>query len=100
MGLYHDFLAKISGNTLMQRFLAAQVRSMNHARGIGTSGDFSTDGEFVVFDLIRKNCQPPYCIFDVGSNSGQFLEHVLNLITSWFRQLATALLRNQTLHPR
>ncbi|MFZ5502723.1 MAG: FkbM family methyltransferase [Pseudomonadota bacterium] len=78
MGLYHDFLAKISGNKLMQRFLAAQVRSMNHARGIGTSGDFSSDGEFVVFDLLRKNCQPPYCIFDVGSNSGQFLEHVLN----------------------
>ena len=62
----------------MQRFLAAQVRTMNHAMGIGTSGEFSTDGEFIVFDLIKRNCKPPYCIFDVGSNKGQFLEYVLN----------------------
>ena len=78
MGLYKNLLTKISGNAFMQRLLAAQVRTMNHAMGIGTSGDFSNDGEFVVFDLIRRNCQPPYCIFDVGSNKGQFLEYVLN----------------------
>lgn len=78
MGLYKSFLTKISRNGFVQHLLAAQVRSMNHARGIGTSGDFNTDGEFIVFDLIKKYPQPPYCIFDVGSNKGQFLECALN----------------------
>jgi len=78
MGLYKQFLTKISGNAFVQRLLAAQARDMNHAMGIGTSGDFSNDGEFIVFDLIRKSCQPPYCIFDVGSNKGQFLAYALN----------------------
>lgn len=80
MGLYKDFLVKISGNAFMQRLFAKQSHALNHAMGIGTSGDFSNDGEFIVFDLIKKNCQPPYCIFDVGSNKGQFLEYVLNEI--------------------
>lgn len=77
MGLYKDFLVKISGNAFVQRLLALQADALNHAMGIGTSGNFFTDGEFIVFDLIKKNCQPPYCIFDVGSNKGQFLECVL-----------------------
>ena len=78
MGIYKDFLVKISGNAYVQRLLAKQVGTLNHAMGIGTSGDFSNDGEFIVFDLIRNKCQPPYCIFDVGSNKGQFLAYVLN----------------------
>lgn len=78
MGLYNKFLTRISGNAFVQRFLAAQVQSLNHAMGIGTSGDISDDGEFIVFDLILKNYQPPYCIFDVGSNKGQFLEYALS----------------------
>ncbi len=80
MGLYKDFLTKISGNAFVQNLLAAQVRAMNHAMGIGTSGEFTTDGEFIVFDLLNKNCQPHYCIFDVGSNKGQFLTYSLNNI--------------------
>ena len=73
MGIYKSFLTRISGNSAVQRLLAEQVRILNHARGIGTSGNISDDGEFIVFDLLLKNYRPPYCIFDVGSNRGQFL---------------------------
>lgn len=73
MGLYKNLLIHLSGNAFVQQLLAAQVRTMKQAMGIGTSGDFNNDGEFVVFDLITKNYQPPYCIFDVGANKGQFL---------------------------
>jgi FkbM family methyltransferase len=78
MGLYKNLLIHISGNIFMQRLLAAQVRTMQEAMGIGTSGNFCKDGEFVVFDLIRKNYQPPYCIFDVGANKGQFLTYAMD----------------------
>jgi FkbM family methyltransferase len=77
MGLYKQLLVKISGNAFVQRRLAAQVRDMSHAMGIGTSGNFSSDGEFIVFDLLKRKCKPPYCIFDVGSNIGQFLTFAL-----------------------
>ncbi|MFZ2542362.1 MAG: FkbM family methyltransferase [Gallionella sp.] len=80
MGLYKNILTKISGNAFVQKLFAAQVHSLNHAMGIGTSGDISDDGEFIVFDLLIKNYRPPYCIFDVGSNKGQFLEYALNRI--------------------
>lgn len=62
----------------MQGLLAKQVRALNEAMGIGTSGNFYTDGEFIVFDLLRKHSQPPYCIFDVGANKGQFLTCIQN----------------------
>lgn len=80
MGIYKDLLVKISGNAFVQRLMARQVHALNHAMGIGTSGDFSNDGEFVVFDLLRRNCQPPYRIFDVGANKGQFLTYVLGIM--------------------
>ena len=78
MGLYKNLLIHISGNAFMQRVLAAQVRAMNEAMGIGSSGEFYSDGEFVVFDLIKKQFSPPYCIFDVGANKGQFLGHAMD----------------------
>ncbi len=78
MGLYKNLLIHISGNAFMQRLLAAQVRTMKQAMGIGSSGDFYSDGEFIVFDLIKKNYQPPYCIFDVGANKGQFLGYAMD----------------------
>lgn len=77
MGIYRDILVKISGNAFVQRLIANQVRALNHARGIGTSGEFCSDGEFTVFRLLAKKCQPPYCIFDVGANRGQFLEYAM-----------------------
>ncbi|MDH4215389.1 MAG: FkbM family methyltransferase, partial [Gallionella sp.] len=77
MGIYRDILVKISGNAFVQRLIANQVRALNHARGIGTSGEFHSDGEFVVLRLLAGRCRPPYCIFDVGANRGQFLQYIL-----------------------
>jgi FkbM family methyltransferase len=77
VGLYKDFLVKISRNAFVQRQLAKHARALNHAMGIGSGGEFNDSGEFVVFDLLIQRCQPPYCIFDVGANKGQFLNYAL-----------------------
>lgn len=78
MGIYKNLLVRISGNAFMQNLLAKQVRIMKHAMGIGSSGDFNSDGEFAVFDLLKRHSQQPFCVFDVGANKGQFLRHAID----------------------
>lgn len=80
MGLYKNFLVKISGNHLIQHLFEKQVLALNHALGIGAGGEFSESGEYVLFDLLEERCQPPYCIFDVGSNKGQFLNYAVGCL--------------------
>ena len=77
MGLYKNFLVRISGNRTMQRLIEKQVRVLNHALGVGAGGEFAESGEYVLFDLLYERCQPPFCIFDVGANKGQFLAYAL-----------------------
>jgi len=48
--------------------------------GIGSGGDVLTSGEQSIFRVLRKRAIPPYFIFDVGANNGQFLHLVLNNI--------------------
>lgn len=82
MSFYKDILVKVSGNAFVQGLFAKQVRALNHAMGIGSGGNFDDSGEFVVFDLLHRRCQPPYCIFDGGSNKGQFLKYALKKTAS------------------
>jgi FkbM family methyltransferase len=45
--------------------------------GIGSGAEVASSGENVVFHVLRVRRPGPYCIFDVGSNTGQFLEQIL-----------------------
>ena len=48
--------------------------------GIGSGSDVSFSGEQAIFRILKQRYSPPYCIFDVGSNKGQFLQVVLDNI--------------------
>lgn len=48
--------------------------------GIGSGSDVSSSGERAIFRLLKNRVTPPYCVFDVGSNVGQFLHLTLENI--------------------
>ena len=48
--------------------------------GIGVGDKVATSGESEVFHILAKTCLPPYCIFDVGANKGQFLKLALRSV--------------------
>ena len=50
--------------------------------GIGAGGEVLSSGEKAIFRLLKQKKQPPYCIFDVGSNKGQFLQLILENIAA------------------
>lgn len=48
--------------------------------GIGSGGGVLSSGEQSIFHVLKQRLNPPYCIFDVGSNKGQFLQLILENI--------------------
>jgi len=61
----------------MQRFYEKNVEGMLYGMGIGSGEAVSSSGEEAVFPMLRRLIEPPFCIFDVGANQGQFLEACL-----------------------
>jgi FkbM family methyltransferase len=50
--------------------------------GVGSGSDVSSSGEQAIFRVLKQRFRPPYCILDVGSNEGQFLQVVLDNLAS------------------
>jgi len=76
---------KLSGNAFFQRLLERTVDKSQSLMGIGSGTDVESSGEKVVIGMLQKIYNPPYCIFDVGANTGQFLKLILeNLVTEDF----------------
>jgi FkbM family methyltransferase len=73
-------LIKISGNRYAQGVLEKTVRTSQYLMGIGSGSEVSLSGEGAVFQVVKRRHGPPYCIFDVGSNKGQFLGLALSSI--------------------
>lgn len=73
-------LRKWSSSNHAQCRLENYVQSMHFLMGIGSGGGVADSGERVIFDVLKRVAKPPYCIFDVGSNQGQFLELLLQNI--------------------
>lgn len=48
--------------------------------GIGSAANVLSSGEKAIFHVLKQRLKPPYCIFDVGSNKGQFLHLILENI--------------------
>ena len=40
--------------------------------GIGSGSGVDSSGEACVFKILTKNLKPPYCVFDVGANKGDY----------------------------
>jgi FkbM family methyltransferase len=64
---------KMSGNRLMERGLERTVLVSQYLMGIGSGSSVQLSGEQAIFAILRQRFSPPYCIFDVGANQGQFL---------------------------
>lgn len=79
-------LTKVSGNLLIQNLLEKNVPILQSFMGIGTASSVKSSGEQAIFHVLKQKKQPPYCIFDVGSNQGQFLQLILeNVATNEFQ---------------
>jgi len=86
MSILKNALIKASGNRFIQRLLEKNVNASQYLMGIGSGGGVLSSGEQAVFHVLKQAKQPPYCIFDVGSNKGQFLQIILeNVATDDFR---------------
>lgn len=85
MPILKNALIKVSGNHLIQNLLDKNVMISQYLMGIGSGGGVSSSGERAIFHMLEQKIKPPYCIFDVGSNKGQFLQLILeNVSTSDF----------------
>jgi len=86
MSILKNTLIKASGNRLIQSLLEKIVLASQYLMGIGSGGGVLSSGEQAIFHVLKQKKQPPYCIFDVGSNKGQFLHLILeNLATDEFK---------------
>jgi FkbM family methyltransferase len=63
-----------------QRLLQRRVESRQFLMGIGSGSAVDSSGEEVLFQILIDSIAPPYCIFDVGSNQGLYLEAVANAL--------------------
>ena len=81
--LVKKMLVSVSGSRSFQDILEELVQICHILQGVGTgSSEVGTSGEQAVFDLLRQSVKPPYCVFDVGSNRGQFLQLALDNVGS------------------
>jgi len=80
MSLLKRVLIQVSGNRFVQRLLDRNAHVSRILMGIGSGDDVSSSGEAAAFRVLRAKAEPPYCIFDVGSNQGQFLRLALERV--------------------
>ncbi|MCK7511208.1 MAG: FkbM family methyltransferase [Desulfobacterales bacterium] len=73
-------LTHLYGNKTGQRFLERIVRKAHLYMGIGSGENVYESGEAGVLNKLKKLKTPSYCIFDVGSNQGQYLDLVLSTL--------------------
>lgn len=82
MSLLKHVLVKVSGNSFIQKMLEKNAQFSQYLMGIGSGGETLSSGERAIFHALKQKKQPPYCIFDVGSNKGQFLQLTLENIAT------------------
>jgi FkbM family methyltransferase len=81
MSIIRNGLVKVSGNNFIQKALEKNVNVSQYLMGIGSGGGVESSGEEAIFRILKQTKQPPYCIFDVGANKGQFLQLTCKNIT-------------------
>jgi FkbM family methyltransferase len=82
MSVLENALIRISGNYRIQRLLEKRVRRAQYLMGIGAGEEAASSGEKSIFQVLKNRLKPTYCIFDVGSNKGQFLHLILENVSA------------------
>lgn len=84
--LIKNTLVMMTGNRLAQDLLEEVVQTAHILQGVGAgsvgSSQVHLSGEKAVVDLLKHKLDAPYCVFDVGANTGQFLRLVLENIAT------------------
>jgi len=79
-------LITMTGNRFAQDMLEEIVQTAHILQGVGSgsvgSSQVHLSGEKAVVDLLKQKFAPPYCVFDVGANIGQFLGLILENIAT------------------
>jgi FkbM family methyltransferase len=73
-------LARAATTARGRRWLEQQILAAQHYLGIGAGASVQASGERAVVDLLRQGAVAggELCVFDVGSNQGQFLRLLLD----------------------
>lgn len=74
MSLIKNLLIQITGSRPIQNYLERNVIRAQYLMGIGAGGGVMSSGERSIFTLLQSTAKPPYCIFDVGANVGDFIQ--------------------------
>ena len=72
----------LTGNLLAQKILERNLYLSSRLMGVGAGTHVLSSGEQAVLNYMKKRMVGPYCIFDVGSNVGQFVSLVLDHLGS------------------
>jgi FkbM family methyltransferase len=78
---FKNIVFKITGNSVIQNLLEKNLLYSQYLMGIGSGSDVFSSGERGVFHQLKHRSSSPYCIFDVGSNKGQFLQLIFENIS-------------------
>jgi FkbM family methyltransferase len=81
------FLARFFANRFSQQMLQHIVIISNYFMGIGAGAHTSSSGEASVLVNLGRYGSPPFVIFDVGANQGQFLQLAFDNIDTLKRQI-------------
>ncbi|MEH2406734.1 MAG: FkbM family methyltransferase [Nostoc sp.] len=79
MSMLRKTLTKFAGNRFTQDLLEKAVACAQFWMGFGCGASVESSGESAVLDFVYQKQKAPYCIFDVGSNQGQYLKLILEI---------------------
>ncbi|MEH2465370.1 FkbM family methyltransferase [Nostoc sp.] len=79
MSILRKTLTKFAGNRFTQDLLEKAVASAQFWMGFGCGVSVEFSGESAVLDFVYQKQKASYCIFDVGSNQGQYLKLILGI---------------------
>lgn len=69
-----------TGNKFMQQILERTITISQYLMGIGSGTGVESSGERAVLNILQNQIKPPYCIFDIGANQGQYLSLLVNFL--------------------
>ena len=84
---FSTVFSRLLGNRLAQCVLQRVVVYANYFMGIGSGAHTDSSGEIRVLHRLAQYGNPPYVIFDVGANRGQFLDLVMCEINAALREI-------------
>ena len=72
--------SRITGNRVGQRLLHYIIMASQYLMGIGAGSDPRHSGEMHILQYLESHSKPPFCVFDVGANMGEYMKLALKVL--------------------